>query len=225
MTDSPHGSHRHPPQAVRRRSDIRARRDSVRVSPTRPGRNAHRAGQDLASRQPRPDQADPRRRPRRRVRRRGAGGRHGGGPAARLALRHPQLRSRRAAARARRVSRDRALPARLRLHALPVRRHPPQRAAVGDGGRRDRADGRARHRLCDRRRVRLGRAHRQYHGDALAGALQGDGFRVRLPDRQQRGNDDPASAGGRAPVVVSVLLRHRARPRRLHHDTPTISPS
>ena len=47
---------------------------------------------------------------------------------------------------------------------------------------------------------------------AVAGALQGHGIRERLSDRQPRGEQDAATAGGRAPVVVPVLLRDGPRP-------------
>ena len=49
---------------------------------------------------------------------------------------------------------------------------------------------------------RLGRADGQHHRGAVAGALQGDGLRERLPDRQPRGEQDavaasrPSSNGG-----------------------------
>jgi len=49
--------------------------------------------------------------------------RPGGAAAPRLALRHPQLRRRRARARRGRVPRDRPLPARPRRHAVPLRGH------------------------------------------------------------------------------------------------------
>ena len=67
----------------------------------------------------------------------------------------------------------------------------------------------------DDRRLRLGRADGQHRRGALAGALQGDGVRQRLSDRQPGGRQDAVAAEGRAAVVVPVLLRHRARPRRL----------
>ena len=55
---------------------------------------------------------------------------------------------------------------------------------VGPGARRRRADGRARDRAGDPRRVRLGRAHGRHHRGALAGALPGARLGERLPDRQ-----------------------------------------
>ena len=79
----------------------------------------------------------------------------------------------------------------------------------------DRHDGCARDRQGDRRRLRLGRADRRHHRGALAGALQGAGLGERLSDRQPGGRQGAAAAGGRAAVVVPVLLRHRARPGRL----------
>ena len=78
--------------------------------------------------------------------------------------------------------------------------------------RHDRLDGCAQDREGDPRRLRLGRAHRQHHRGALAGALQGHGVRQRLPDRQPGSRQDAVAAEGRARVVVPVLFRHRARP-------------
>jgi pimeloyl-ACP methyl ester carboxylesterase len=48
--------------------------------------------------------------------------------------------------------------------------------------------------------------------------VQGAGLGQRLPDRQPGGRQGAAAAGGRAAVVVPVLLRHRARPRRLREE-------
>ena len=79
----------------------------------------------------------------------------------------------------------------------------------------DRADGRARDRPGGPRRVRLGSAHGRHRRGALARALQGARLGQRLPDRQPGSRQAAAAARGRAPVVVPVLLRHRARPRRL----------
>ena len=81
--------------------------------------------------------------------------------------------------------------------------------------RHDRADGRTGNREGDARRLRLGRAHRQHHGRALARSLQGDGFGQRLSDRQPGGRQETAAAKSRTAMVVPVLFRHRARPRRL----------
>ena len=67
----------------------------------------------------------------------------------------------------------------------------------------------------DHRRLRLGRADRQHRRRALAGALQGAGLRQRLSDRQPGGQQAAAAAEGRAAMVVPVLFRDRARPRRL----------
>ena len=44
---------------------------------------------------------------------------------------------------------------------------------------------------------------------------KGARLRERLPDRQPGSRQGAVAAGGRAPVVVPVLLRHRARPGRL----------
>ena len=138
-----------------------------------------------------------------------------GHSSARLALRHPHLRRRRAAAGVGGLSGDRAVPARLWHDALSVERDASQRPAVGDRRRHDRVDGCAQDREGDHRRLRLGRADGQHHGGALAGALQGHGLGERLPDRQPGSRQDAVAAEGRAPMVVPVLLRHRARPRRL----------
>ncbi len=60
----------------------------------------------------------------------------------------------------------------------------------------------------DRRRLRLGRPHRQHHGRALAGTLQGHGVGQRLSDRQPGAEPDAAAAKGGVAVVVPVLFRH-----------------
>ena len=60
----------------------------------------------------------------------------GGPPPAWLAIRHPQLRRRRAPARGRGLPRDRPLPARLRHDAIPLRGHGPKRPAGGPRPRR-----------------------------------------------------------------------------------------
>ena len=64
----------------------------------------------------------------------------------------------------------------------------PQRPA-GRGRRRCRSRSWMRSKIekATRRRLRLGRAHRQHHRGAVAGALQGHRLRQRLPDRQRRG--------------------------------------
>ena len=170
--------------------------------------------------------ADRRRRARRRLRRRRPGRRPRGPAAARLAVRHPQLRRGRPAAGGGRLPGDRPVPARLRHDALPA---PTRRVRNGEQAalarRRDRADGRARDRDGDRRRVRLGRANGRHRRRALAGALHGPRLGERLPDRQPGGRQAAAAAGGRAAVVVPVLLRHRARPGRLRASTGASSRS
>ena len=70
----------------------------------------------------------------------------------------------------------------------------------------------------DRRRLRLGRANGRHRRRALAGALHRARLGERLPDRQPRGKPKAAAAEGGAGVVVPVLLRHRARPRRLRQE-------
>ena len=83
--------------------------------------------------------------------------------------------------------------------------------------RRDRPDGRARDRARRRRRLRLGSANRRHRRRALAGTLHRPGLGERLPDRQPGSRQAAVAAGGRAAVVVPVLLRDRARPGRLRH--------
>ena len=73
---------------------------------------------------------------------------------------------------------------------------PFERSAIGACGRHHRADGRTEDREGSRRRIRLGRAHRQHHGGALAAARQRDGLRQRLPDRQPGGRQNAALAEG-----------------------------
>ena len=187
-----------------RRLCLRSRRDPYLVHLATPGRCRRAQGRLRGSR--------PRRWP-------------GGRPAAWLALRHPQLRRRRAAAGVGGLPRDRAVPARLRRDALPVERHAPQRPAGGPRRRHHRPDGCAPDREGDRRRLRLGRADGGHHRRALARALQGPGLRERLSDRQPGSRQDAAAAEGRARMVVPVLLRHRARPRRLRDNTGASSPS
>ena len=80
---------------------------------------------------------------------------------------------------------------------------------------RHRADGCSQDREGNPRRLRLGCADGQHRRGALAGALQGDGVRERLPDRQPGGEQDAVAAQGRVRMVVPVLLRHRARAARL----------
>ena len=92
----------------------------------------------------------------------------------------------------------------------------PQRPAVGPW-RVDAIDahGRARHRVGDRRRLRLGCAHGQRRRRALARRCKAmvsvSGYLI----GSQAANADAAAASGRALVVVPVLLRHRTRPGRL----------
>ena len=67
---------------------------------------------------------------------------------------------------------------------------------------------------------RLGRADGQHHRGAVAGALQGDGFRERLPDRQPRGEQDAVAASRRVRLVVPVLLCDGTRARGLRAIPP-----
>ena len=73
-----------------------------------------------------------------------------------------------------------------------VGRDAAQRPAVSARRRYDRAAGCAGHREGDHCRLRLGRADRQYHGGALARALQGHGICQRLSDRQPGGEQEAA---------------------------------
>ena len=139
----------------------------------------------------------------------------GGPPAARLAVRHPQLRRRRPRAGRGGLPRDRPVPARLREHALPLRRDRAQRRAGGARRRRDRLPRRARDREGDRRRLDWGA-----RTACIVAALWPERVRrarvgQRLPDRQPGGRQAAVAPRGRAPVVVPVLLRDRARPGRL----------
>jgi hypothetical protein len=47
---------------------------------------------------------------------------------------------------------------------------------------------------------------------ALAGTVQGDCFRQRLPDYRCRGEPEALAANRRIRMVVSVLFRYRAQP-------------
>ena len=75
---------------------------------------------------------------------------------------------------------------------------------------------------ADRRRLRLGRAHCQYHGGAVAAALQGHGVGKRLSHRQRRGQQQAAAAGGGIVLVVSILFRHRRGARPAMRSTGAI---
>ena len=147
-------------------------------------------------------QAD-RRRPLERWLRRGRSLRRpSGDPAARLALRHPQLCRRRPVAGLGGLPGDRAVPARLRDNALPVGGDGPQRPAVGARGRRHRPDGCPRHRSAILAGFDWGGADGRHRRGALAGALQGPRLGERLPDRQPGGQRQvrcrqrPSSSGG-----------------------------
>jgi hypothetical protein len=74
--------------------------------------------------------------------------------------------------------------------------------------------GRTRNPEGDPRRLRLGRAHCRHHRRAVAGALQGHRLGQRLSDQQPRIQPDAAAGAGRMGLVVPILLRDRARPRR-----------
>ena len=78
---------------------------------------------------------------------------------------------------------------------------------------------------CGGRRIRLGRPDRGHPGGAVARALPGARLGQRLPDRQPRSQPQPAAAGGRARVVVPVLLRDRARSSRLREVHARLRPA
>ena len=129
-----------------------------------------------------------------RLRRTGPGGRPRRDPAARLALRHPQLRRRRAAPGRGGLPRHRAAPARPRQHALPVGHDDAQRPAGRGGAGHHRVDGRPADPQGRLRRVRLGRPHRRHHRGDVSRALRGTGVGQRLPDQQPRGDQGAAAA-------------------------------
>jgi hypothetical protein len=59
--------------------------------------------------------------------------------------------------------------------------------------------------------LRLGRAHRQHHRDAVAGAGQSHGFGQRLSDRELRGQQEATAAGYRARLSRTTFLLIVAR--------------
>src|SRR5438132_136775 len=65
-------------------------------------------------------------------------------------------------------------------------------------------------------------ARGQRHGRALAGPVQGHGVGERLSDREPGSRRNSACARGRVPMVVPVLFRHRAGPRRLRQVSPRV---
>ncbi len=104
-----------------------------------------------------------------------------------------------------------SLPARLRHDTLPFQRDPAQRPAFGARARHGRLHGCPRDSHGTARRLRLGRAHGQHRCCALARALQGDGVRQRLSDRQPGGRQGfrcrrrPSCSGG-----ISTISRPSA---------------
>ena len=126
---------------------------------------------------------------------------------ARLALRHLQFCRCRAVVGVGGLPRDRALSARLRhdTFSFPATRSGTasrRRVAVGH----DCLDGCAQDRQGNSRRLRLGRANREHRLGAVAGAVQGDGVRERLSDRQPGGRTRcrfrprPSSNGGTSSI-------------------------
>ena len=207
-----------PPLLWHRRDDRRRRSARHDRSCGRTSRQDKRtAARDQAGNEHvvRPAEADRCRRPECRLRRSRPGRWPAGHPSARLALRHSQLCRCRAVLASAGYRVIVPVSARLRHDALSFERDAPQRPAVGARRRHHRLDGCAQDREGDPRRLRLGRADRQHRRGALAGALQGHGLGERLSDRQPGSRQDAAAAEGRARMVVPVLFRHRARPRRL----------
>ena len=101
----------------------------------------------------------------------------------------------------------------------------PQRPAVGGRRRHHRLDGCAQDREGDHRRFRLGRADRQHHRGALAGALQGHGLRERLSDRQPGSRQDAVAAEGRARNGGTSIISPRNAAGPATTNTGAISPS
>ena len=148
-------------------------------------------------------EADRRRRPERRLRRSRPRRRPGRRSAARLALRHPQLRRRRPLAGRAGLPGHRPVPARLRHDALPLGGDAAQRPAGGPRASTSIA-------LLDALEIeraivgglRLGRADGRHRRGALAGALHGARLGERVPDRQPgrptscRCRRRPSSSGG-----------------------------
>ena len=179
--------------------------------PTRQGKTHQARDQQVV----RAIEAGRRRRVERRLRRSRPDNRARGHSPSRLALRHSQLCRRGPASCIGRLPSPRAVSARVRRDALPRERDVSQWPALGGRGRHRRLHGCAQDREGDARRIRLGRAHGQHRRGALAGALQGHGVRERLPDRQPGSRQDAVAPGSGAPMVVSILFRHGARPHRL----------
>ena len=149
-------------------------------------------------------------------------GRRPGRPAAaRLAVRHPQLRRGRAAAGASGLPGDRPVPARLRHDALPaptghVRNG--QQAALAR--RRDRPDGRARDRPTRSSPASTGArgrptSSRRCGRSAATALVSVSGYLI----GSQEAGRQPLPPEAELAVVVPVLLRHRARPGRLRDAT------
>ena len=146
-------------------------------------------------------------------------------PAPRLALRHPQLRRRRAGARRGGLPGDRALSARLRHDALPVGRtfrNGQQSALAVDVVALMDA-------LGIERAILAGFDWGARTADIVAalwperctGLVSVSGYLIGSQAAERR----PLPPEARAPMVVPVLLRHRTRPRRLRRNTGTTSRS
>ena len=84
--------------------------------------------------------------------------------------------------------------------------------------RRHRLAGCPRDRAGGRRRLRLGSADGRHRRGALARTLHGARLGERVPDREPGSGQAAVAAGGRAAMVVPVLLRDRTRPGRLRQE-------
>ena len=168
-------------------------------------------------------QADRRRRAQRRVRRGRPGRRSAGRPAARLALRHPQLRRRGTAA-----GRAGIPGARARTCAATA----PRGSCPADTVRNGQQAALATDVIAFMDALKIDRAilggfdWGARTADIVAAlwprAGQGAGVGERLPDRQSRCQSTTVGPAGRTRLVVPVLLRHRARCRRLPPEHPRL---
>ena len=150
----------------------------------------------------------------RRVRRSRSRRRPRGDPPARMAVRHPQLRGRRAHARRPELPRDRAASPRSRNDALPRCRDAQGRSAGSDRRRRHRPDGRARRATRGACRVRLGRTRGLRGGRVVAGAMRGARLREQLLDPGHRKGRNARASEDRSRPLVPVLLHDRTRAAR-----------
>ena len=149
--------------------------------------------------------------PRDRLRGVGRGGGRAGRPPPRLPRRRARLGRSGSAAGRPRLPGPRALPARLRAHALPRPGSAPHGAAGRDRPGPAGLPGRARDRAGRARRLRLGRARRLHHRHpgARARARPGHHRRLQRPEHHRATSACLRAAG--AGQLVPVVLQHRAR--------------